>query len=131
MEKKELSMIILGIVAVIAVTGLVLLFKTAIAGKMVWAYPQETLVAEYPAMLATMPKSTPKPWEYFSAGDPERIQDMMRACEMQNKLGKIPAEFTFGIKTEPESVGFNPRECFAAPSTISPIKYCCIPPRPA
>ncbi len=32
MEKKELSLIILGIVAVIAVVGLVLLFKTAMSG---------------------------------------------------------------------------------------------------
>lgn len=39
MEKKELSMIILGIVAVIAVVGLVLLFKSVLSGGAVFYYP--------------------------------------------------------------------------------------------
>ena|GEM_PF-1858714 len=39
MEKKELSMIILGIVAVIAVVGLVLLFKSVMTGDVVRVFP--------------------------------------------------------------------------------------------
>jgi len=130
MEKREISLIILGIVAVIAVFGLVFLFKTAISAKMIHAYPRETMVAEYPGMPIGNPTAPLQPWEYFSAGDPERVQDEMQACKLQNKLGKVPADFTLGIKMEPATAGINPRECFPAPTAILPIKYCCIPPRP-
>ncbi|MBW3005024.1 hypothetical protein KY310_04280 [Candidatus Woesearchaeota archaeon] len=59
MEKKELSLIILGIVAVIAVVGLVLLFKTAMSGaatQIPYQFPQA----------GTYSNVAENPWPYAS-----------------------------------------------------------------
>jgi len=125
MELKETSLIILGVVSVIAVVGLVLLFKTAMSGNMVREYPTTVLQTQYPGMYEQ--KETLQPWSYFSSTDAGNLDNLFRECTMQNKLGKIPADFTLGIKTEPETAGLNPKKCVPAPAAISPIKYCCMP----
>ncbi|MBW3002878.1 hypothetical protein KY338_06995 [Candidatus Woesearchaeota archaeon] len=62
MEKKELSLIILGIVAVIAVVGLVLLFKSAMSGaaQIPYQFPQA----------ATYSNTAENPWPY-AGGTPK------------------------------------------------------------
>lgn len=57
MEKKELSLIILGIVAVIAVVGLVLLFKTAMSGA------AANIPAQFP-QAKTYSNVQEQPWPY-------------------------------------------------------------------
>jgi len=63
MEKKELSLIILGIVAVIAVVGLVLLFKTALSGA------AANIPAKFP-QARTYSNVQEQPWPY-AHGTPE------------------------------------------------------------
>ncbi|MBD3303703.1 hypothetical protein GF343_01030 [Candidatus Woesearchaeota archaeon] len=63
MEKKELSLIILGIVAVIAVVGLVLLFKTAMSGA------AANIPAKFP-QARTYSNVQEQPWPY-AHGTPE------------------------------------------------------------
>jgi hypothetical protein len=127
MEQKEISLVILGVVSVIAVVGLVLLFKTAMAGNMVREYPPTVLQTSYPGM--TGQTEVQQPWQYFSSNNAGTIDNMFRECTMQNKLGKVPADFILGITMGPEAAGINSRECVTAPAAIAPIKYCCIPPR--
>jgi hypothetical protein len=67
MEKKELSLIILGIVAVIAVVGLVMLFKSAMSGAYTYApYPPAYSYAN----------TQEDPWPYatgtYKGGVPEK-----------------------------------------------------------
>ena len=67
MEKKELSLIILGIVAVIAVVGLVMLFKSAMSGANIYTpYPQAYTYAN----------TQEDPWPYstgtYQGGVPEQ-----------------------------------------------------------
>ncbi|MBW2986095.1 hypothetical protein KY333_01865 [Candidatus Woesearchaeota archaeon] len=128
MEQKEISLVILGVVSVIAVVGLVLLFKAAMSGNMVREYPPTVLQTSYPGMTEQI--EVQQPWYYFSSNNAGTIDNMFRECTMQNKLGKVPADFILGITIDPASAGINPRECVAAPVAITPIKYCCIPPRP-
>jgi hypothetical protein len=63
MEKKELSLIILGIVAVIAVVGLVLLFKSAMSGAIANVPPKFPQAQTYSNMQE-------QPWPY-AHGTPE------------------------------------------------------------
>jgi len=63
MEKKELSLIILGIVAIIAVVGLVLLFKTAMSGAV-------AQIPQYFPGSGTYSNVAENPWPY-AAGTPK------------------------------------------------------------
>ena len=128
MEQKEISLVILGVVSVIAVVGLVLLFKAAMSGNMVREYPPTAIQTTYPGMIDQT--ETQQPWQYFSSNKAGTIDNLFRECTMQSKLGNVPADFILRITIEPKSAGINPRECVAAPTAIAPIRYCCIPPRP-
>ena len=70
MEKKELSLIILGIVAVIAVVGLVLLFKTAMSGA-------ATNIPPYFPQAGTYSNTAENPWP-LAAGTPKGGNPVMQ-----------------------------------------------------
>ncbi|MBW3002881.1 hypothetical protein KY338_07010 [Candidatus Woesearchaeota archaeon] len=109
MEKKETTMIILGIVAVIAVVGLVLLFKQAMAGATVTAtnYYQDPYMKPIPAM---------------------NIYAQQQACKTLGAQHIVPALAVMPAKAD-QVAGYGADNCFKTPAG-SPVEYCCIQPRP-
>lgn len=60
-DKQKATLIILGIVAVLAIIGLVLLFKSALTGGFVRAYPPAAQAVKYPTDIAREYCALPEP----------------------------------------------------------------------
>lgn len=109
MEKKETTLIILGIVAVLAVVGLVLLFKQAMAGATVTAtnYYRDPFVKSVPPM---------------------NVYAQQQACRTLGAQHIVPA-LAIMPATKAQVQGYGIDNCFKAPAG-SQVEYCCIQPRP-
>ena len=134
METKGLNLIILGIVAVIAVVGLVLLFKTAMSGEVVRSiYPGGVLQTSSPGQDITVPIETPAFGEYFSSGGSEgtgmTYADTF-ACDRIAGRGQVRVDQTFEVTSEAEMMKRGKLYCSKAPASIAPVEYCCVPPKP-
>lgn len=109
MEKKETTLIILGIVAVLAVVGLVLLFKQAMAGA-----------AVTPRYFYDNP--------YANTLPPTTVYAQAQACEtlaIQNKIPRIATQ----PATKDQVPLYGENNCFKTPAGAS-VEYCCVQPKP-
>jgi len=109
MEKSETTMMILGIVAVIAVVGLILLFKQAMAGATVTAtnYYQNPYTEELPLL---------------------SVYAQQQACETLGAQHIVPALARMPA-TKDQVPLYGENNCFKTPAG-SPVEYCCVQPRP-
>ena len=126
---KHLGLVILGVVAILAIIGMVLLFKGHGTGEFIrYEYPRGLLQAPSPGQGVTVPTNM---GEYFAAGEPERSYGKPLACEDQIKYShKIPQDFTWEVYSEQQMQERGPRYCMKAPAEIAPVKYCCMPQKP-
>lgn len=109
MEKKETTLIILGIVAVLAIVGLVMLFKQAMAGATVTAtnYYQDPYMKPVPPM---------------------NVYAQQQACKTLGAQHIVPALAVMPA-TAAQMPNYGANNCFKTPAG-SPVDYCCIQPRP-
>jgi len=109
MEKRETTLIILGIVAILAIVGLVMLFKQAMAGATVTAtnYYQDPYVKSIPPM---------------------NVYAQQQACRMLGAQHIVPV-LAIMPATAAQMPNYGANNCFKAPAG-SQVEYCCIQPRP-
>lgn len=109
MEKSETTLIILGIVAVLAVVGLILLFKQAMAGATVTAtnYYQDPYMKPVPPM---------------------NVYAQQQACKTLGAQHIVPA-LAIMPATKDQVPAYGADNCFKTPAG-SPVEYCCVQPRP-
>ena len=109
MEKSETTLIILGIVAVIAVVGLIMLFKQAMAGATVTAtnYYDDPYMKPIPAMT---------------------VYAQQQACRTLAAQHLVPALAIMPAKAD-QVAAYGTGNCFKTP-VGSPVEYCCVQPRP-
>ena len=130
--EKNLGLVILGIIAILAIIGMLLLFKGQGTGEFIrYEYPTAILQAPAPGEVGMKVPTTPVPGEYFAADEPARSYGNTLACEDQIKYShKIPQDFTWEVYSEEQMLERGSRYCMKAPEAIAPIKYCCMPQKP-
>lgn len=105
MNEKNLALAILGVIAILALVGLVLHYKTAKTA--------EFIVNPYQGGEITEP-----------------VAAQRYDCEIQGRLGNVPKDFIMGVYSEEGMMARGARYCVKAPAEIAPIEYCCQPQRP-
>lgn len=126
MDRKEITLISLSIVAVIAIVGLVLLFKAQMEGGVVHSYPPTYYVKTIPQAVMELPSAAPYQ-------DPMMQYSDTVICDQQARLNKIPKGYVWEAKTAQQrklrEAGNKQGICLDAPAGL-PIVACCQPPKP-
>lgn len=105
MEEKNLALAILGVIAVLALVGLILHFKAVNTAKFI--------VSPYQAGPITEPASA-----------------QVYYCDRQGALGNVPKDFNMEVYSEEAVLARGTQYCVRAPAEIAPVMYCCQPQQP-
>ena len=127
MAKKDNTMIILGVAAVLAIICLVFLFQNALSGGVVRSFPDVVYVKNIPKAV----QEFPKPVMY----DPMLTYADSLLCDEQARLGTVIKGFTWEASTPNQKAmrekGTTKMVCMSAPAQISnKVFACCQPPIP-
>ena len=140
MEQKNVALLIIGIVVLIAVIGLVMFYKGASTGGMVHAYPDTIIVRpmsgssvqEFPGAIARgNVQGDPFPYRQKGGADPSMTYAAYKSCDVQARLGTVPKSFIWeasSMQQRKSREAGNPSLCVDAPEQIRPVVACCIPP---
>ncbi|MBW2973840.1 hypothetical protein KY346_05620 [Candidatus Woesearchaeota archaeon] len=135
MEDKHTALVALGIVVVLAIIGLVLLFKTASTGATIAAranQPYPGIVMEYPGAVARgNVQGTPFPYyredDYWSRKRAPELtyRSQKGRCDALVRLGLVPAGFTWDANIQ-QSRNRGPEQCIVVENSLR--GNCCKPP---
>lgn len=127
MAKKDNTMIILGVAAVLAIICLVFLFQNALSGGVVRSFPDVVYVKNIPQAV----QDFPQPVMY----DPMLTYADSLLCDEQARLGTVIKGFTWEASTANQRAmrekGTTKMVCVDAPPQIAnKVFACCQPPIP-
>jgi hypothetical protein len=139
MEQKNVALLIIGLVALIAVIGLIMHFKGANTGGVVHAYPNTVVIRPMTSVVQEFPgavargnvQGDPFPYRQKGGADPSMTYAAYKSCDVQARLGNVPKSFIWeasSIQQRKSREAGNTKVCVDAPEQIRPVVACCIPP---